>query len=90
VHFADGPAGRRAMLIGTGMDVWEVIGVVRDNEGAVAEASAYLELPTHLIQDAVDYYAAYRDEIDELTAVNEAEAQAAHARWTAGQHAFDR
>ena len=34
VRFAEGPAGRRARLLGTGKDVWEVIGTVRDNDGA--------------------------------------------------------
>jgi hypothetical protein len=36
VRFADGPAGRRARLTGTGKDIWEVIAVVRDNDGDAA------------------------------------------------------
>ena len=44
VHFVDGPAGRRAALVGTGLDVWEVIAVVRDNDGDGAESAAYLEV----------------------------------------------
>jgi hypothetical protein len=39
IRFADGPAGRRARLLGTGKDVWEVIAVVRDNGGDGAEAA---------------------------------------------------
>jgi hypothetical protein len=38
IRFADGPAGRRARLVGTGKDVWEIIAVVRDNDGRAAEA----------------------------------------------------
>ena len=37
IRFADGPAGRRARITGTGKDVWEVIAVVRDNDGDPAE-----------------------------------------------------
>ena len=40
IRFAEGPAGRRARLVGTGKDVWEVIATVRDNSGDAAEAAA--------------------------------------------------
>ena len=30
IRFADGPAGRRARLVGTGKDIWEIIAVVRE------------------------------------------------------------
>ncbi len=43
VRFADGPAGRRARLAGTGKDVWEVIATVRDNNADLAAAARYLE-----------------------------------------------
>jgi len=35
IQFVDGPSGRRASLIGSGLDVWEVIATVRDNDGSV-------------------------------------------------------
>src|SRR6202042_2740107 len=59
VRFADGPAGRRARLIGTGKDVWEVIATVRDNDGDLAESARYLQMPLGLVQAAVSYYGAY-------------------------------
>jgi hypothetical protein len=90
VHFVDGPAGRRAALLGTGLDVSEVIAVVRDNDGDVDEAAAYLEVPVHLLRSAVNYYAAYRKEIDAWLALNEREAREAHAAWLAGQRVFER
>jgi hypothetical protein len=31
VRFTDGPSGRRARLVGTGKDIWEIIAVIRDN-----------------------------------------------------------
>ena len=84
VRFADGPAGRRARVVGTGADVWEVIAVVRDNNGDAAAAADYLEMPLGLVQAAVAYYGAYRDEIDEWISLNEADASESHASWLAG------
>src|ERR1700727_1261606 len=56
IRFADGPAGRRARLAGTGKDVWEIIAAVRDNDGDAAETGRYLELPLGLVQAAISYY----------------------------------
>jgi uncharacterized protein (DUF433 family) len=90
VRFADGPAGRRARLVGTGKDVWEIIAVVRDNDGEAAEAASYLETPLGLVQAAITYYGAYTDEIDELIQDNEREAAEAYAAYLAGQAAVRR
>jgi uncharacterized protein (DUF433 family) len=90
VRFADGPAGRRARLVGTGRDVWEVIATVRDNSGDAAEAARYLEIPLGLVQAAITYYGAYREEIDEWIELNAQEAVEAHAAWAAGQAAVQR
>ena len=90
VRFADGPAGRRARLIGTGKDVWEVIEVVRDNGGDAAESARYLEIPLGLVQAAIAYYGAYAAEIDQQIEANEQEAAEAHAAYLAGQAALRR
>jgi uncharacterized protein (DUF433 family) len=90
IRFADGPAGRRARLLGTGKDVWEVIAVVRDNGGDPAESAGYLEVPLGLVQAAIAYYGAYTDEIDEQIAANEQETAETHAAYLAGQAAFRR
>jgi hypothetical protein len=87
IRFAEGPAGRRARLMGTGKDVWEVIATVRDNGGDIAEAARYLEMPLGLVQGAVTYYGAYTDEIDQWVEVNAQEAAEAHAAWAAGKNA---
>lgn len=87
IRFADGPAGRRARLVGTGKDVWEIVAVVRDNGGDMAEAAGYLEMPLGLVQAAVAYYGAYPDEIDEWISLNEADASEAQHTWLAGQAA---
>jgi uncharacterized protein (DUF433 family) len=87
IRFAEGPGGRRARLTGTGKDVWEVVAVVRDNDGDAAEAADYLEMPLGLVQAAVTYYGGYPDEIDEWIAVNSDDASEAHSAWLAGQAA---
>jgi len=90
VRFVDGPAGRRARMLGTSLDVWELISVVRDNDGDVRAAADYLELPLGLVQAAVSYYGAYPEEIDDWIELNRRESQAAHAAWLAGQAALER
>jgi uncharacterized protein (DUF433 family) len=87
IRFADGPAGRRARLVGTGKDVWEIIAAVRDNDGDAAETARYLELPLGLVQAAISYYGAYRDEIDQWIEANEQQVAEAHTAWSAGQDA---
>jgi len=81
VRFADGPAGRRARLLGTGLDVWEVVAIVRDNDGDVRAAADYAELPTGLVQAAVIYASSFPDEIDGWIALNDRDAERAHADW---------
>jgi uncharacterized protein (DUF433 family) len=73
IQFLDGPSGRRASLIGRGLDVWEVIATVADNGGSTKEAAAYLEIQAGLVEAAVSYYGEYHEEIDEEIALNEAE-----------------
>lgn len=84
VHFVDGPMGRRPALIGTGLDVWEVVETVEHNDGDAAAAAEYLRLPLRLVEVALGYYGEYRDEVDawlarvrELAAVEEERAQRA-------------
>jgi uncharacterized protein (DUF433 family) len=90
IRFAEGPAGRRATLLGTGKDVWEVIAVVRDNGGDAAESARYLEIPLGLVQAAIAYYGAYTAEIDQQIQANELEAAEAHAAYLSGEAALRR
>src|SRR5262249_3649327 len=90
VRFAEGPAGRRARLLGTGKDVWAGIATVRDNGGDVAEAARYLEIPLGLVQAAVSYYGIYREEVDQWIDLNEQEAAEAHTAYAAGRAAVQR
>lgn len=88
IQFLDGPSGRRASLVGRGLDVWEVIATVRDNAGSIDNAAEYLQVPAGLVQAAVAYYGEYRDEIDAEIALNEAEYERGRAAAAAGEQAL--
>ena len=80
IVFRDGPAGRRAGVIG-GPDIWEVIETFHDAGIHAAAAARYLELPVGLVQAAIGYYADNRAETDGWIARNAAVAEQAEAAW---------
>lgn len=88
IHFLDGPSGRRASLIGRGLDVWEVIATVRDNDGSIPLAAQYLQVPAGLVEAAAAYYGEYRGEIDTEIESNESEYERGRAATAAGEQAL--
>lgn len=87
VHFVDGAMGRRPALLGSGLDVWEVVKVVKDS-GSTAAAAEYLEMEPRLVELAVRYYGAHREEIDEWTARVLELSESEEAGWRAAQEAI--
>ena len=89
ITFKVGPAGQRARVVG-GPDVWEIVGAVRsvrDSDPSlvgdealtvVAETSG---VPMAFIRAALDYWAAYPDEVDAFIDRQRAEAAQARAAW---------
>lgn len=77
ICFRDGPAGRRAGLVG-GPDVWEIIGALRSVErktdARVAVLAERLGLSESRVRTAIRYYGEYPEEIDAWIAANDAEA----------------
>ena len=74
ILFRDGPAGRRATVVG-GPEVWEIVRAVQaaraaEPELAEAELLVMLEegtgVPPRMIRTALDYWAAYPDEVEAL------------------------
>jgi len=66
IRFVDGPAGRRATLVG-GPDVWEIIDTARAHEfdgAAILEAHPWLS--AGLLEIATRYFDCFPDEIDAL------------------------
>ena len=88
IQFLNGPSGRRASLAGRGLDVWEIIAAVRDNDGSIALAADYLEVPAGLVEAAVTYYGEYKDEIDREIELNEAEYERGIRAAAAGEQAL--
>jgi hypothetical protein len=87
IHFLDGPSGRRASLIGRGLDVWEVIATIRDNDGSIPLSAQYLQVPAGLVEAAVAYYGEYRGGIDTEIERNDFEYQRGRAA-AAGERAL--
>lgn len=72
------------------MDVWEVIATVSDNDGSIAQAAEYLQVPSGLVEAAVAYYGEFYDEIDREIELNEAEYERGRASAAAGERALRR
>jgi hypothetical protein len=84
VVFRDGATGRRAGLLG-GPDVWEVVAGMVGGDVAVSERVAravdLFGLSSEDVTVALDYYAAFPEEINEEIAANAAAAEEAEALW---------
>ncbi len=84
IHFVDGSLGRRPALLGTGLDVWEVVKVFKDS-GSTGEAAAYLEIEPRLVDVAIRYYASNREEIDDWIARVLELSELEESRWRAAR-----
>lgn len=89
VVFRDGPAGRRARLVG-GPDVWEVVRAVRsareaepdlDSDDVIALVEETSGVVAHVVRAAIGYWADHPDDVDAWIARADAESVAAEERW---------
>ncbi|UCE52425.1 MAG: DUF433 domain-containing protein [Desulfobacterales bacterium] len=72
ITFAEGSAGRRARIAGTGIDVWELIATFKGLGESYEEIKkAYHWLSEQQLRSALSYYALYPKEIDERITRNE-------------------
>lgn len=85
IAFRDGALGRRAILLGTRLDVWQVLETVRGHGNSVEQAAEYLDLPAERVRAAVRYAAAHRDEVEEIAAREIEAATRAEELWHAEQ-----
>jgi hypothetical protein len=78
IAFRNGPAGRRAVVVG-GPDVWEVIAAARSaperGDELIEALTERLGVPAERIRIAARYYAEYPDEIDRWITMVEEEAE---------------
>jgi uncharacterized protein (DUF433 family) len=85
IAFRDGVLGRRAILLGTRLDVWQVLETVRNHGNSVEQAAEYLDLPAERVRAAVRYAAAHKDEVEEIAAREIGAAARAEELWRAEQ-----
>lgn len=72
IYFADEPAGREAKIAGTGLAVWEIVGVYKAvSKDERALRARFPSLTEAQIKATLLYYRNYSDEIDTLVAENE-------------------
>ena len=81
VYFRDGEAGRRPALLGTRLDVAEIVTTIRQNDSSVEEAADYLEIPREHVEACLCYYLDYQEEIDAWIERSRAIAQRERERW---------
>jgi uncharacterized protein (DUF433 family) len=88
IDFRDGALGRRATVVGTRLDVWQVVETVRSHQDSVDAAAAYLDQPVHKVRAAVRYYAMHREEIDLIAEREREAAERAEELWRAERGAL--
>lgn len=81
IHFRPGAAGRRPALVGTRLDVADVVETIRQNANSVEEAASYLEIPVEHVEACLRYYADYRDEVDRWIERAQAVSRGERERW---------
>lgn len=64
IVFVTRSGGRRPMLVGTRLDVADVVETVLASDNSVEAAAEYLDLPERKVRAAMRYYAVFKDEID--------------------------
>jgi uncharacterized protein (DUF433 family) len=89
IYFRDGEAGRRPTLLGTRLDVADVLTTIKQNDNSVEETAGYLEIPPEHVDACLGYYADYKDEIDAWIERSRAIAERERERWQRRQQALD-
>lgn len=69
ITFVEGPAGLRAHVAGSGLDVWEVVMVHRAYKGAEKATLKHLpQLSRRQLKTVLAYYTDHRQEVDAILA----------------------
>ena len=78
IVFRDGPAGRRAVVVG-GPDVWEIVAAAQSaperGEALVEALAERVGVSSARIRTAIRYYAEYPDDVDRFVELVEKEAE---------------
>jgi uncharacterized protein (DUF433 family) len=71
IEFRNTSLGRQPYIKHTGMAVWEFIMVARRFGLDAQQTAAHLQYPIEAVKAALNYYEAYREEIDQALADNQ-------------------
>jgi hypothetical protein len=78
IFFRDGPAGRRAVVVG-GPDVWEVVAAARSapegGDRGIGALAQRIGIPPDRVRVALRYYAEYPEEVDRFVELVEDDAR---------------
>jgi len=89
IRFDGGAAGRRQpRVVGTRLDVHQVVATVRANDAGVDATADYRRIDPRLVRAALDYYAEFTDEVNADAAEADRVAETERARWERVQHAL--
>jgi uncharacterized protein (DUF433 family) len=88
IYFRVGAAGRRAALLGTRLDVADIISTLRQNENSLEDTADYLDMPVAQIESVVRYYVEFKDEIDAEIQRATAVAERERSLWERQQEAL--
>lgn len=88
IYFRAGMAGRRAALLGTRLDVADIISTLRQNENSLEGTAEYLDLPAAHVESVVRYYVEFKDEIDAEIEQATAAAERERSLWQRQQEAL--
>ncbi len=72
IDFRDSGAGRQAYIQGTSLAVWEVVFVARSYDLNLAKTAEHLDWPEARVQAALNYAAAFPEEIETAISDNAA------------------
>lgn len=88
ISFRDGEAGRRPALLGSRLDVAEILATIRQNDNSIEDTADYLEIPIEHVEAALRYYVEYKDEVDAWLERAERVAQHERELWQRRQQAL--
>jgi uncharacterized protein (DUF433 family) len=87
IRFDAGAAGRRQpRMVGTRLEVHQVVATVRANDSEVDATAEYLGIDARLVRAALDYYADFTDEVDADAVEADRLAETERASWERVQH----
>lgn len=89
IRFDAGAAGRRQpRVVGTRLDVHQLVATLRANEGVIDATAEHLGIDPRLVRAALDYYSEFGDEVDADAAEAARVTETERARWERVQHAL--